>query len=105
MAIPRGTTPRRPTALPRRTKTDVSDPIYLDYAATTPVDPAVAAAMAECLTIAGDFGNASSATHIYGHRAAARVEGARVQVAGLIGAEPEEIIFTSGATESNNLAI
>jgi cysteine desulfurase len=81
------------------------DPIYLDYAATTPVDPTVAAAMAVCLTAAGDFGNASSATHVFGHRAAARVETARAQVAALIGADPEEILFTSGATESNNLAI
>ena len=80
-------------------------PIYLDYAATTPVDPAVAAAMAECLTAVGDFGNASSATHVFGRRAAARVEVARAQVAALIGAEPDEITFTSGATESNNLAI
>jgi len=85
--------------------TTVRDPIYLDYAATTPVDPTVAAAMAACLTVAGDFGNASSATHVYGHRAAARVETARAQVAALIGAEPDEILFTSGATESNNLAI
>ena len=81
------------------------DPIYLDYAATTPVDPTVAAAMAACLTTAGDFGNASSATHVFGHRAAARIQSARAQVAGLIGAEPDEITFTSGATESNNLAI
>jgi cysteine desulfurase len=81
------------------------DPIYLDYAATTPVDPAVAARMAECLTATGDFGNASSATHVFGQRAAARIEAARAQVAALIGAEPEEITFTSGATESNNLAI
>ncbi len=80
-------------------------PIYLDYAATTPVDPAVAAAMAECLTAAGDFGNASSATHVFGRRAAARIELARAQVAALIGAEPDEITFTSGATESNNLTI
>jgi cysteine desulfurase len=82
-----------------------ADPIYLDYAATSPVDPAVAAAMATCLTIDGDFGNASSATHVFGHRAAARIETARAQVAALIGAEPDEITFTSGATESNNLAI
>lgn len=81
------------------------DPIYLDYAATTPVDATVAAAMAECLTNAGDFGNASSATHVFGHRAAARIQIARAQVAALIGAEPDEITFTSGATESNNLAI
>ncbi len=80
-------------------------PIYLDYAATTPVDPAVATAMFACLTEGGDFGNASSATHVFGRRAAARVETARAQVAALIGAELDEITFTSGATESNNLAI
>lgn len=81
------------------------DPIYLDYAATTPVDPSVAAAMAACLTTSGDFGNASSATHVFGHRAAARVATARAQVATLIGADPDEMTFTSGATESNNLTI
>ena len=80
-------------------------PVYLDYAATTPVDPAVAKAMFACLIEAGEFGNASSATHEFGKRAAARVEIARAQVAALIGAEPDEITFTSGATESNNLAI
>ena len=83
----------------------VSQPVYLDYAATTPVDPAVATAMFACLTEGGDFGNASSATHIFGQRAAARVETARAQVAALIGAEPDEITFTAGGTESNNLAI
>ncbi|TLY80825.1 MAG: aminotransferase class V-fold PLP-dependent enzyme [Gammaproteobacteria bacterium] len=82
-----------------------SGPIYLDYAATTPVDPAVAAAMSACLTLEGDFGNAASATHPFGRQAAARIETARAQVAALIGAEPEEIVFTSGATESNNLTI
>jgi cysteine desulfurase len=78
--------------------------VYLDYAATTPVDPTVATEMAACLTESGDFGNASS-THVFGRRAAARVETARAQVAALIGAEPDEITFTSGATESNNLAV
>jgi cysteine desulfurase len=80
-------------------------PVYLDYAATTPVDPAVAKEMFACLTEGGDFGNASSATHVFGQRAAARVEIARARVAALIGAEPDEITFTSGGTESNNLAI
>jgi cysteine desulfurase len=80
-------------------------PVYLDYAATTPVDPAVASAMFDCLSEGGDFGNASSATHVFGRRAAARVETARAQVAALIRAEPDEITFTSGGTESNNLAI
>jgi len=78
--------------------------IYLDYAATTPVDPTVARAMSACLELDGDFGNPSSA-HAFGHRAAARVETARTQAASLLSALPEEIIFTSGATESNNLAI
>ena len=78
--------------------------IYLDYAATTPVDPQVAQAMSECLTASGDFGNPSSA-HGYGVSAALRIERARAQVAALVGAQPQEIVFTSGATESNNLAI
>ena len=79
--------------------------IYLDYAATTPVDPRVAEAMSACLGIDGDFGNPGSVTHVYGTRAAARIERARSQVGALIGALPEEIVFTSGATESANLAI
>ena len=79
--------------------------IYLDYAATTPVDPAVAQAMASCLGMEGDFGNPASVTHPYGLSAAARIERARSQVAALIGAAPEEIVFTSGATESANLAV
>jgi cysteine desulfurase len=79
-------------------------PIYLDYAATTPVDPAVAAVMSACLTLADTFGNPASA-HAFGRAAAQRVAGARAQVAALIGALPQEIVFTSGATESNNLAI
>ncbi|HXZ58904.1 MAG TPA: aminotransferase class V-fold PLP-dependent enzyme [Steroidobacteraceae bacterium] len=79
-------------------------PIYLDYAATTPVDPRVAAAMSTCLTREGDFGNASS-RHEFGRAAAARIERARRQVAALIGASADEVVFTSGATESNNLAI
>jgi cysteine desulfurase len=79
-------------------------PVYLDYAATTPVDPQVAQAMSECLAVSGDFGNPSSA-HAYGLAAAARIEHARTQVAALLGVQPQEIVFTSGATESNNLAI
>jgi cysteine desulfurase len=81
-----------------------SAPLYLDYAATTPVDPSVAQAMTECLTAEGDFGNPSS-THIYGRAAAARIARARAQVAELVGVAPAEVVFTSGATESNNLAI
>lgn len=80
-------------------------PVYLDYLATTPVDPRVAARMAECLTIDGVFGNASSRTHAYGWRAEEAVEQARGEVAALIGADPREIIWTSGATEACNLAL
>jgi len=83
----------------------MTTPIYLDYAATTPVDPLVADAMSECLGAAGDFANPASATHLPGRRAQAHSERARAQVAALIGADASEIIFTSGATESNNLAI
>ncbi len=79
-------------------------PVYLDYAATTPVDAAVAQVMNECLTRDGVFGNPSSA-HAFGEAAARRVAASRAQVAALIGATAEEIIFTSGATEANNLAI
>ena len=78
--------------------------VYLDYAATTPVDPAVAELMGHCLTRQGDFGNPAS-THVFGAAAAARIAQARAQVAALIGAADEQIVFTSGATESNNLAI
>ncbi len=78
--------------------------VYLDYASTTPVDARVAAAMAEALTAEGAFGNPSS-THAFGAAARAAVERARVQVAGLIGAQAGEIVWTSSATEANNLAI
>jgi cysteine desulfurase len=81
-----------------------SVPLYLDYAATTPVDPRVAEAMSGCLTLAGDFGNPSS-THVFGAAAGARIATAREQIAALVGASPDEIVLTSGATESNNLAI
>ncbi len=81
-------------------------PLYLDYAATTPVDPRVAALMAECLSLEGDFGNPASNTHIYGFKAKERVDVAREQIAeSLKILDPREIIFTSGATESNNLAL
>jgi cysteine desulfurase len=83
----------------------VSDPVYLDYAATTPVDPIVVRAMSACLGADGDFGNPASAAHAFGRRAAVRVETARAQVAAFLGADPDEVIFTSGATESNNLAV
>ncbi len=80
-------------------------PIYLDYSATTPVDPRVAKKMCECLTLDGNFGNAASRSHVYGWRAEESIENARRQVADLIKADPREIVWTSGATESNNLAI
>src|SRR3981081_4494401 len=80
-------------------------PVYLDHAATTPVDPRVAAAMAQCLTAEGEFGNPGSASHAYGDAARCRVEIARAQVAAAVGAAPAEVIWTSGATEANNLAI
>lgn len=79
--------------------------IYLDYAATTPVDPAVAASMARFLTTEGDFGNPSSVFHAHGRRAHEAVEDARGQVAALVGAAPGDVIFVSGATEADNLAI
>jgi cysteine desulfurase len=79
--------------------------IYLDHAATTPVDPRVAAAMARCLADPEAQANAASATHGAGLAVQERVTAARAAVAALIGATPREIIFTSGATEANNLAI
>ncbi len=83
----------------------IKDPIYLDYAATTPVDPRVAEKMVACLTMDGNFANPASRSHVYGWRAEEAVELARRQVADLVGADPREIVWTSGATESNNLAI
>ena len=79
--------------------------IYFDYAATTPVDPRVAEKMSECLSAEGKFGNPASRSHKYGWEAEEAIEVARRQVADLIGSDPREIVWTSGATESNNLAI
>ena len=78
-------------------------PIYMDYSATTPIDPRVADKMIPYLR--EQFGNPASRSHAYGWSAEAAVEEARAQVAALVGADPREIIWTSGATESNNLAI
>ena len=80
-------------------------PIYLDYASTTPVDPVVADKMMQFLTPSGQFGNPASRSHVFGWQAEAAVEDARNDVATLIGADPREIVWTSGATEANNLGI
>ena len=80
-------------------------PTYMDYSATTPVDKRVAEKMAKYLTLEGDFGNPASRSHYYGWQAEKAVDEARSQVADLVGADPREIVWTSGATESNNLAI
>jgi len=80
-------------------------PTYMDYSATTPVDKRVAEKMAKYLTMEGDFGHPASRSHYYGWQAVKAVDEARSQVAELVGADPREIVWTSGATESNNLAI
>ena len=80
-------------------------PIYFDYSATTPVDPRVAEKMMHYLTTQGVFGNPASRSHQYGWDAEAAVEDAREHVASLINANPKEIVWTSGATEADNLAI
>jgi len=80
-------------------------PVYLDNSATTPVDPRVAEKTMQCLTQDGNFGNPASRSHLFGWRAEEAVEDARLQVAELIEADAREIVWTSGATEANNLAI
>ena len=83
----------------------MNEPIYLDYAATTPTDPRVAQAMADCLTVYGNFGNPASRSHAFGWQAEEAVEAARASIAKAINADVREIVWTSGATESDNLAI
>ena len=83
----------------------MNSPIYFDYAATTPVDPRVAQKMSECLLAEGTFGNPASRSHKFGWEAEEAVEVARRQVADLVNCDPREIVWTSGATESDNLAI
>jgi cysteine desulfurase len=80
-------------------------PIYLDYSSTTPVDPRVAEKMMECLTIEGNYGNPASRSHMLGWKAEEAVETARRQTADLLHCDPREIVWTSGATEADNLAI
>ncbi|MEW8049380.1 MAG: IscS subfamily cysteine desulfurase [Candidatus Thiodiazotropha sp.] len=80
-------------------------PIYMDYSATTPVDPRVAEIMCSYLTPDGNFGNAASRSHAFGWTADEAITRARRQVADLVNADPKEIVWTSGATESDNLAI
>ena len=80
-------------------------PVYLDYAAATPADPKVVETMTACLTLDGNFGNPASRSHKYGWLAEEAVESGRRQLANLIGADAREIVWTSGATEADNLAI
>jgi len=80
-------------------------PIYFDYSATTPVDPRVVKVMTECLTLEGNFGNPASRSHVFGWKAEEAVEQARQHVADLVKCDPREIVWTSGATESDNLAL
>ena len=80
-------------------------PIYLDYASTTPADPRVVKKMQECLSLDGNFGNPASRSHAFGWKAEEATEEARQHVADLVNCDPREIVWTSGATESDNLAI
>ena len=80
-------------------------PIYFDYASTTPVDPRVVVKMQDCLSLDGNFGNPASRSHAFGWKAEEAIEEARQHVASLVNCDPREIVWTSGATESDNLAI
>jgi cysteine desulfurase len=80
-------------------------PIYFDYASTTPADPRVVKKMQECLSLDGNFGNPASRSHSFGWKAEEAIEQARSDVASLVNCDPREIVWTSGATESDNLAI
>jgi cysteine desulfurase len=84
---------------------DANLPIYLDYSATTPIDKRVADKMAQYLTIEGNFGNPASRSHEFGWTAEKAVDQARLDVADLVNCDPREIVWTSGATEADNLAI
>ncbi len=84
---------------------EAESPVYLDYNSTTPVDERVAEKMMQCMTRSGAYGNPASRSHEFGWKAEKLVQTAREQVAELIGADPREIVWTSGATESDNLAI
>ena len=86
-------------------KTTMIKPVYFDYSATTPVDERVAEAMMRCLTMSGTFGNPASRSHFYGWQAEEAVEDARAHVAALLNCDAREVVWTSGATEANNLAI
>ncbi len=81
------------------------NPIYLDYAATTPMASEAVDAMLHCLTLEGEFANPASLQHGFGERAEKTVEQARFQIAQILNCKANDLIFTSGATESNNLAI
>ena len=89
----------------KKINSSLSIPIYLDYSSTTPVDKRVAAKMAECLTLDGAFGNPASRSHSFGWDSDKLIKDARQNVANLIKCDSKEVIWTSGATESNNLAI
>jgi len=86
-------------------KTMMMKPVYFDYSATTPVDERVAQVMMSCLTVSGTFGNPASRSHFYGWQAEEAVEDARAHVAALLNCDTREVVWTSGATEANNLAI